>query len=437
MIRITRLAGLLAALAACDGTIGTVRLDLTTAPGSTVLAPVTRLKLTLTSPHEELEAGRNANGGFDLSLSFDANGEVGALILEGLDASGALVATGASPPFSIGPTNAHVVIYVAAPLSIAAAPVTLAPARSGVSAVGLPYGVLFAGGRDAAGVPSDAIAIYNAYDHTIASGQTMPVKRTDMELAVTSSGGVYLIGGVGADGNPVPSVLRFETTVQPAGGYNTFGDQPAFARANETAVAIAGDRFLLTGTPPGELAAGMLAARTELATLPSVGAAVNATDGIRTAVFIGDAGLVRFRNDRFDMLAGPGRQRAGIAATPATGKLVIAGGGDATAPVRDLLVVDPATGMVDLHRDLLATARFAPAVAATDRYVVVAGGVDASAAPIATAEVFELGTLALVATLPIAARAGAVAFTLPNGQVLIGGGSPATDLIELFTPPPP
>ena len=436
MIRIASLAGLLGVLA-CDGTVGTVRLDLTTAPGSTVLDPVTHLKLTLTSPHEVLETARNANGGFDLSLSFDANGEVGALILEGFDASDTLVATGASPPFSIGPTNAHVVIYVAAPLSIAAAPVTVAPARSAVSAIALPYGVLFAGGRDTAGMPSDAIAIYNAYDHTIVSGQTMPVKRTDMELAATSSGGVYLIGGIGVDGNPVPTVLRFETTVQPSGGYNTFGDQPAFARADETAVATAADRFLLTGSPPGELAAGMLAARTELATLSSVGAGVNATDGIRTAVFVGDTGLVRFRNDRFDMLVGPGRQRAGIAAIAATGKLVIAGGGDATTPVRDLIVVDPVTGMVDLHTDVLATARFAPAVAATDRYIVVAGGVDTSAVPIATAEVFDLGTLALVATVPIAARSGAVAFALANGQVMIAGGSPATDLIELFTPPPP
>lgn len=432
----TRLA-LLALLAGCEGTVGTVNLDLTTAPGSTVLDPVTRIRITLTEPREVQETNKNASGGFDLAMEFPAGGEIGALILEGFDASGAVVATGMSPPFPIGPTNAHVVIYVAAPMSIAGAPVSLGPTRAGVNGVPLAYGALFAGGLDAQNAPSDAIAVYNAYDHTLAGGMAMPIKRSDFALAANTTGGVYIVGGTGSDGAPVTTVLRFDTTVEPAGAYTSLGDQPAFARSGEIAVQIAPDRFVVTGTPPGELNAGVLAARTDVATLPAVGASVTPSDGTTTAVFVGDTGLIRFRSDRFDTLAGSGRARAAIAALPATGDLVIAGGGTQTTAVRDILVVDPPTGTVTPHADALATGRFSPAIAATDRYIVVAGGTDAGGTPIATAEVFDATTIAPVATLPIAARTGTLAFALPNGQILLAGGSPATDLIELFTPPAP
>lgn len=427
---------LLAALAACTDTTGTINLQLTTAPGSTVLDPVTRLRVRLTDPPRDEETTRSADGGFDLSLSFSAGGEVGVLIVEGYDEAGTLRATGSSPPFSASPINARIVVYLAAPMSIAAAPVALGPVRSGVAAVGLPYGALFAGGRDALGAPSDAIAVYNAYDHTLTGGLPMPVKRAEFAIGA-SSGGVYLVGGTGSDGAPVATVLRFDTTVQPSGAYTSFGEQPAFARAGEIAVPIGTERYLVSGTPPGELAGGEIAARTELATLPPVGTSGIPGDGILTALFVGDTGLIRFRADHFETVAGTGRVRSAVAWLPSSGRFVIAGGGTPTVPVRDLVLVDAATGAVETRVDALGTARFSPAIAATDRYLVIAGGTDAADLPIPTAEIFDAASLARVAELPIASRGGAHAFPLPNGQILIAGGAPATDLIELFTPPPP
>ncbi len=432
----TRLAALLLALAACEGTTGTISLDLTTAPGSTLLTQVHRLRLRLTNPAVDQETTRKADGSFDLSLSIDASGEVGALIVEGYDAGDALIATGSSPPFQLGPTNAHVVIYVALPLSIAASPAVLNPPRRDISGVALPYGALFAGGADAAGAPSDAIAIYNAYDHSLAGGAPMPIKRSGLALGASSTGGaVYLIGGTGTDGAPVSTILRFDTTVQPSGAYTSVGEFPTFARA-ETAVPIGPERFLLTGTPPGELVGSELAARTELATLPAIGAVITPGDGILTAVFVGESGLIRFRADRFDMLAGPGRLRAAITTLPGSGRFVVAGGGSATLPARDVLVIDPSTGMVETHPDLLATARFDPAIAATERYLIVAGGTT-TAGDLASVEIFDAITLAPIAVLSMmAARTRPLAFALPNGQILIAGGAPVSGLLELFTPPP-
>jgi len=410
----------LLALAACESTTGTVRVELATAPGSTVMDAVETLRLSLTDPPETEEAQRGSDGTFDVSLSFPAEGQITAILVEGLDASGALVATGASPPFSLGPTNARVVIYVAAPLSIAPAPVALGPAREGVSAVALPYGALFAGGRDAAGAASDAIAIYNVYDHTIAGGLAMPIKRSEVTLAASTSGLVYVLGGKGEAGTEVATLLAFNTTVAPSGVWINLGEQPSFARAGEHAVAIGPDRFLVSGAPPGELAGGELAPRTDIASLPAAGASVISTDGARTALFAGASSLIRFRDDRFETLAGSGAAVAGVATT---GKLVVIGTGT------DAALVDAASGGIEPHPGVLSAARTAPAVAATDRYVVVAGG--------GTADILDARTLARLSTVAVAPRTGARAIALPNGQVLIAGGAPATDLIELFTPPPP
>ena len=259
-------------------------------------------------------------------------------------------------------------------------------------------------------------------------------QRSGFAIGAASNGLVYLIGGVGADGSPVATLESFNTTVSPAGAWRTIAEEPTFARAGEIAVPIGPDRFLVTGAPPGELAGGELGPRTEVATLPAAGASVIPGDAIRTALFVGESGVIRFRSDHFDTLATPGRARATVAAVPATGKLAIVGGGPPGAPLRDITIIDPATGGAGPHPTALATPRYAPAVAGTDRYVVVAGGTDAAGAPVAAPRSSTPPRSPCSRPCRSPPRADALAFALPNGQVLIAGGAPATDLIELFTP---
>lgn len=434
-MRWPHLLAVLAGVAACDGATGTISIGLTTAPGSTVLDPVTRLRVSLTAPPTTYEVDRHGDG-FDLAFDLDATSTTGAIVVEGLDATGAVVAAGESPPFPFAAINANVVIYIAAPMSIAPAPLALTPARSDVAAALLPYGVLFAGGRDAAGAASDQLAVYNAYNHSLTGGLAMPVPRSALVLGVDAFGAAFLYGGLGADGNPSATLLRFDTTVAPSGSYTMLGEQPGFARAGELAVRIAADRFLITGSPAVELTAGMLGARTEVAAL-GPGTSLTPADGLVTALFLGGTtGLIRFRQDAFDMPAGDARTRAAIAALPG-GRFVVIGGGTADTASRSALIVDAETGTVTTLPDVLARGRFAPAVAATARHLVVAGGVDETGAPLDTAEILDATTLAPVATLPLTPRAGTFAFALPSEQVMIAGGSEPTDLIELFTPPPP
>jgi hypothetical protein len=424
-------AWLLLLLAACSGENGDVTISLTTAPGSTVLDGVQTLRLTITNPPQVTTAERTG-AGFDIVLDLPAEGSTGAVIVEGLDASGARVAVGESPPFPFGGIDAHIVIYMAAPNSLGVAPLTLTPARSDLGIGALGYGAIIAGGHDATGAPTDDVAIYNAFDHSLIDGMALPEKRAGQALAVGANGIVYMFGGVDDTGPPVDSLWRFDTTSAPNGSYADFGDKPGFARAGAIAVPLGSDNFLISGMPAAELSGGTgsLTARTEVASLPPAGASVLATDGVVTSLFAGDTGLVRFRNGAFDTLDATPRPGASVTALP-DGKLAVACGGPT-------LRVDAATGAVEMFTTHAETGC---AIAATKRHLVIAGGTNLGMVT-AAVEIDDATTLQPVATATLAVpRTGATAIALPNDQVLIVGGTDATgkpiETLELFTPDAP
>jgi hypothetical protein len=422
----------LCAAGCSGGTTGTVTVELTTAPDSHVLDAVQTLRLTVTDPHQVIEAARGSSG-FDLALDLDASGVNGAVIVEGLDASGALIACGQSPGFPIAAINAQVTVYMAPPRSIAFAPASLDTARSQLAGASLGYGVALAGGLDGSGAPSSSIAIYNAYNHTLISGIALPAPRANLAAAADSTGGVYLFGGTGADGSPTGTLWRFDTTVAPNGQYTEITDQAALARTGQLLVPISTGEFLATGSPALTVDATGATQRSDIDELPAAAATAVRADGSIAAIFA-DTQLVRFSGNAFDVLAAPGRTAATAASLP-DGRIVVVGGGDPLS--RDLLAIDPTTGAVTTVSDALVTPRSRPSVAATSRHLVVAGGSDATGAPIATAEILDVQTLAPIATLPIVARTGAYAVALPTDQVMIAGGAPASAQIELFTPEPP
>lgn len=419
------------ALCACTGAVGTIELQLTTAPGARLLDAVQRLRMTLTSPRRVVEATRSG-AGFTLALEADVTDAIGALIVEGFDDAGALIACGESPAFPVAAVNSRITVYMAAPRSIGAAPVGLGAPRSELAGTALDYGVVLAGGRDPAGAPSTNIAVYNAFNHTLVEGIALPAPRAQLAMAAGNNRGVYLFGGVGPDGSPAGTLWRFDTTTPPNGEYTIRSDQPALARTGELIVPVGPEQFLVTGTPALDLTSGALTVRGDVPALPAAGTTVLAIDGSRTAIFAG-ATLLRFKLGAFTTLSDEPRPGA-TAATLPDGRVVVAGG---TPPSRELLLVDSVTGGVSAIANALAVARSRPALAVTARYLLVVGGADQAGAPIATAELIDASTLVPVAILPIASRAGSYAVALPTGQVMIAGGTPASSLIELFTPDPP
>lgn len=419
-----RLVALLALLAACPApTTGTIDLELTTAPGSTVLDSVVRLRVTLTRPRQTVEALRRPDGSFALGLEVDATGEAGAIVVEGFDANDALVAGGQSPEFGVTAIDARVVVYIAPPLSIERAPVSLAPAVANVSATALQFGAAFAGGRaPATNVASNALAVYNAYDHSLAGGSPLPERRDGVVTATGSNNTIYLFGGRDEASNPTGTLRLFDTNAPPSGRYFDLGDYPGLARADEVAVPIAIDRFIITGTPPLDAQNTAVVERTGLPALAPTGASV-ASGNARTALFVDTAGrFVRLREDTITILEIGARPGAAVAAL-SEGRFLAIGGGTADEQ-NDLVVIDAATGMATLHADALAEPHIGARVAVTRRHVVIAGNNAAT-------EVLDLASLARVA---VAASFPGPLVALPNDQVIVVGVDGA---LSLFTPPPP
>ncbi len=418
------------AIASCAGQTGTIQLELTTAPGSPILDGVQHLRVTVTDPLTVVEADRTDHG-FDLAIEVDATGGAGALIVEGFDGGGAVVAVGSSPAFPVAAINAHIVIYMAAPLTIGASPARLPVARTGVSSAPLTFGFAVVGGEDAGGVRTDTIFLYNAFDHSLLGGLPMPAPRAFQTVAVGSNNAVYLFGGVDATGAPAGSLWRFDTTAPPSGSYTVLPDRPELARSGSSAVRLAADRFVISGTPPVDLSLTAIAPRTDVATLSSNGASV-VVNSRAIAIFAGDP-IQRLDGDTFDALAGSVAP-ATAAGALLDGRVVFAGAGD---PAIDLVVVTAATGTIMTLPTALSTERNSPAISASSRYLVIAGGTDATGQPIASADIFDTADLNRIATVPCLARSGATAHLLANDQIAIVGGTPANDLIELFTPPVP
>jgi hypothetical protein len=429
----SRLSAALAVLSACSGATGTLAVELTTAPDSHVLDAVTRLRLTLTNPLKVVESERTSRG-FDLALEVDAVQDAGTLVVEGLDANGAVVACGQSPAFSVGAITARIVVYIAAPMSIAFAPRALSFPLSEISTGSLGYGIVVAGGRTSAGAPATGLAVYNAYDHSLIEGLPLPSARAGVAVGSNSVGAVYLFGGTGPNGTATGTLWRFDSTAGPRGGYTTVTDDMQLARTGQLMVSVGSDRFLVTGAPPLLLERGELTMRTDIDRLSAAGAPLTLPSGTAAAVFAGDP-MQLYRAGVFEALPASAPSDATVAALP-DGRGIVIGGLD-PVPQHDALVVNGDTGEVAVVSNAIATARSRPSVAATSRHLIIAGGTDEAGAPIATAEVLDARTLAPITTLPILARSGMFAIGLPNDQIVIGGGLPASDQLELFTPGPP
>ncbi len=133
--------------------------------------------------------------------------------------------------------------------------------------------------------------------------------------------------------------------------------------------------------------------------------------------------------------AGPSltHARFGHTATLLADGRVVVIGGDATGCAE---IYEPSTGLFkDLEQCLAVPRRLHAAAVLRDGNILVAGGIDANGAPLASAEILNLETLSFSdAPIPmLAARSGLTLRVLPDGKVqVIGGDREAT--MELFNP---
>ncbi len=441
--------------AGCGGDTGTIELHLATAPGSTVLAAVEQARLTLSVPRTEVIATRGGDGTFQLALEVAADGPTANVTFEGLDGAGALVAYGCSGPLPIAAIDADVTIYVATPGTLAAAPVTLDRPRADLGSADFAFGVMLAGGTDATGAASAAVDVYNVYSHTLQRGLDLPAPRRAPTVAAGIAGYAYVFGGDDGTGHPTGTLWRFDTTVAPSGSYTALVDVPTLARAGAQAAAIRAEAFVVTGVPPQPplILDGISGSVTALPATPALtgtASSVTPPDTAGGGVIVlvagdgtGTSGLARVTTAGVtDETPVGGAARTGHgAAIGSDGIVTLIGGSIDGTLAASGVQLDPVARRYVEVPSALVTPRADAAVAQVGRHILVAGGVDATGAVLATAEVLDATTLAHVATLPmVAARTRATAHVLTSGQILIVGGvdaaGAAVATLELFTPDP-
>lgn len=437
------LSGLVALLGAgCFGETGTLSVSVLDAPDSTLLDDVQRIRMTLLTPRTVVEARRSPGGGFQLALEAAADGNPSTLQVEGFDAADELIAYGTTPPFSVGPIDAHVAVFLAPPISMAHAPVLLAVPRFELGVAPLTYGAVMAGGRDNTNGVRGELEIYNAFDHTLARGLDLPQPRAGAAVGATIDGRVFVVGGQGGDGAATSTTWLFNSTVAPAGAYLELTSS-APARTGERAVPISNTRFLLTGAAAQIDAINAVVQPVAGApALPTQMAAVLAGEEI-IAIGAGAATVVRFRGGAFDQLAVPAALRSGHAVvSTADAQIAVIGGQLGAELSADAVKIDPISGAGTVVPAVLEIPRRRAAVARAGAFIVVAGGTSASESILDTAEILDATTLKHLATIPLRApRAFAEAVALPNDQVLLVGGldnrGRPSDRLELFTGAPP
>ncbi|WP_428266029.1 hypothetical protein [Haliangium sp.] len=435
---------------------GTIALSLVSAPDSPVLDQVVRARLTLTDPLAVVEAERDPVGGLALDLDVAAGAAQGSLIFEGFDQDGELVAYGRSGALPIAAINAEVAVYVAAPMSLAAAPAALDPPRSEVGAAPLSFGAVVVGGRTGDGQASAAVEVYSVYQHDFVPVADLPAARVAPAVATGRFDRVYAFGGFDGEGAPTADLYSVDTragfiVVLPAAA-------DELARAGAAMAALGGDTFAVTGAPAVRID-GVRGSVTPFADAPDLaGTATSAVvDGVVHAVFAGagngSGGAVVLSDGGFRDLPAPAPAggtdspllRTGHAGVLLPdGSVVVVGGrveAEAGAILPDVgMRIRPGADTVEPAL-VLASARAEAATAATERFVVVAGGVDETGAVLGDAEVFTADELDPVATLAmVVPRRGATAIPLSNGQILILGGvdesGAPVGTAELFTPSP-
>lgn len=454
----------LAALAgACTGQSGTIAVELVTAPDSALLDQVTTARLTLTNPRTVVESDRG-QGPPALDLEVVASGQSGALIFEGFDESGALIAYGRSSEIPIAAISGSLRLYVGAPLSMAAAPdpsgePTSMSGRTDLAVSATPAGVVIAGGRDRSGQPVADAHLYNLYEHELAelnpigwSGISDEGRPRAGMTAVTLGAVVYLFGGEDAAGMASAAGWSFDPLQPPRGVYIPLDTDAAAPRSGASAAVLGDSEIVIAGDP-------LLVLSTftrQISPLPGAPAAFGTAttipwQGGRAVIFAGmgngERGALVLAGGEVSALealdAPAAWARTGHAA-PALpdGSVLVVGGEGEGGLLASAVRYDPAAMEFALLDDFLMTPRRNAAVATTDAYLVIAGGEDADGQVVGNAEIVALPSLEHITQVPLVVpRTGASAVALSNGQVLLVGGADAdgepTAVIELFTPGAP
>ncbi len=434
--------GILLHASGCTDTVGTVTIELAADPSSDLLERLQSVQVKLSNPPQVANAERNSNGTLSLQLEVDARGEIGNLSLEAFDRSNQLIGVAHSPPLPISAIDGLLTLHVAPPLSMSNARNVMDSVRTEMAVTALSFGAIMVGGRTTDGSVSSAVVVYNVYNHDFQIGKDLPLARAQSAIFSGASNRIYLFGGTNSAGNPLARATGFNTTVAPAGSYVELTTTDSLARSGATAVSIGPDLGIVGGGT-AVVVDGIAQKATELPGAFILNGTLTQSKDIVLAVGAGTAttGAARVNSQSVTEISAPAQaQRTGHRAVTLGGDdVLIIGGSVDNMTCTDGLRYLAASDEFTVVTDLLPIGRNQPAVAVSDRYIIVAGGMDQNGDIYPSVDVIRASDLSPVATLALTVpRTDAHAIALANGQVLIAGGRDLNGdpiaILELFTP---
>ncbi|HXU70216.1 MAG TPA: hypothetical protein VN947_12860 [Polyangia bacterium] len=471
MKRIVLAALSLMAIAACGGKSGTLSLNIVVSPGDDPFADAASVRFTVGSDGSHVTTVPVSMGHFSYKISFKPSDMTGPVLVEALDATGAVIAHGQSPYLLLSAIDqGPISVWVGRPGRVAPAAAALPKPVTEVSTTYVPgLGVLYAGGRDNTGAVLPDVNVYDVFTHAVISVSPMMKARAG-GVAASLTGGVQSVVYGGATSQGLGSFATVDGTLElfdPTVGLGVWaplGLDTFPARAYPTKIVLGSGAIIVSGgedmngvalssagliNPTGAIMLGTLGSPMAAPRVSHAAAAAKFPDGDGAVIFgglqSGTTGPVAERLVGQAFAAyDVGMQDNRINATATTmpnGDVLVLGGKTASGAQASGLVITPTTpsATVTPLPNALSVAREGHTASLTGNDLVVCGGADATGTLQASCDVLDAMTYGRKSTVPLGvARRGHSAEVMETGLVVIaaGTGSDGAPLasMEIYTP---
>ncbi|MDB4966524.1 MAG: hypothetical protein JWN44_2213 [Myxococcales bacterium] len=380
-----------------------------------LLAAVAKINMTATRDGVVLASSSNSASASTVSLSGVSPGARTVISLDGVDATGILIARGKTCPVAFGASGTTAPLYFAPTNFFAPTAAMPTTTRSGAVALALDDGtVLVAGGADDAGLALATTDLFTPGSAVFAaSSPALNHARAGAQAVALSAVGVLVVGGVDTSNVVVADAELYSETQR---AFLPISDPRLDGRVGHRLVALPDGSALVSGGSGGDAAPAPLAGTLILEVR---------SDG--TARVSQGPTMIDARREH--------------AATVAIGILMVFGGYGANGePLDSIEAVDPAGSAARAGRLQYARAE-ATASLLPDGSILIVGGVGTDRLPLENAELYNPITRSTTIYPMAANRRGHTATVLTDGRVLVAGGitadkktgtSAKTTSVELF-----
>ena len=293
--------------------------------------------------------------------------------------------------------------------------------------------VLIAGGVAHEGASSATAELYDPATGGFKLSGGLLTGRARHTATLLHDGKVLIAGGIDKDGKPIRAAELYD----PASGKFLATGNLAEARFDHTATLLANRKVLIAGG--GTTTVGVTNTNSAELYDPASG------------TFSQTGAVTRYYDTTSEKFFYKGEMNAAHAMHTATllpnGDVLIAGGMDANGKAQALAeIYHPASGKFTPARSMNLARREHRATLLQDGHVLITGGLDAQDHILAIAELYDPATRKFALTTEAFPRTGTTmtgmrcehtASILPNGQVLIAGGSDTNGVLataELYDP---